>query len=155
MGHNIFLECDVANKEFREVMNSCYGNAFLQLLRMRNDFSQLSTSISELMTQLPEDEDATSACAQRYLDSFTMKEGDAVLHQTPYELEGEHKIEILGMFCDRNKGKYSVGNYNGYYVYWRLRPQNEEQLLVKHMVLHRFSLAKIPAGIMKVSAFNP
>ena len=67
MGHNIFKECDVANKEFREVMNSCYGNAFLQLLRMRNDFSQLSTSISELMTQLPEDEDATSACAQRYL----------------------------------------------------------------------------------------
>ena len=95
MGYNIFLECDVATKETREFMNSSYGNSFLQLFRMRNDFSQLSTSISELMTQLPEDEDATSACALRYLDSFTMKEGDAVLHQTPFELEGEHQIEIL------------------------------------------------------------
>ena len=135
-------------------MDKGYSHAFLEALQMRNDFTQLSTSITELMNLVPEDEDTTSASAQRYYDSFMLDEGKAVLHETPFELDGECKIEIVGLFCTGNNKK-NQGNYNGYYVYWRLRPQKDEKVLAKHMVLHRFALAKQPAGIMKVSAFNP
>ena len=51
-------------------------------------------------------------------------------------------------------GKLNVGNYNGYYVYWRMVPNDGEKLKAKHRIIHRFALSKQKAGITKVKAFN-
>ena len=90
------------------------------------------------------DED-TDACAMRYYESFQVKELDVELnlhHPSSLFLESEHvRIEIFGWLFEGRGGTQNCGDYNNQYLYWRLRPKNDEKLQAKHLVLHRFSLA--------------
>ena len=103
------------------------------------------------------DED-TEACAQRYFESFQLKEMDVELNihePSSLFLESEHvKIEILGQYFEGRGGTQNCGNYNNQYLYWRLRPKEGEKLLAKHMILHRFSLAKAKPGLGKICIFH-
>jgi hypothetical protein len=72
------------------------------------------------------DED-NEACAQRYFESFQVKEMDVELNihdPSSLFLESEHvKIEILGQYFEGRGGTQNCGNYNNQYLYWRLRPK--------------------------------
>ena len=103
------------------------------------------------------DEDS-EACAQRYFESFKVKEMDVELNivdPSSIFLESEDlRIEILGQYFAGRGGTQNCGNYNKQYLYWRLRPKEGEKLLAKHMILHRFSLAKAKDGLGKICVFH-
>jgi hypothetical protein len=104
------------------------------------------------------DEDS-EACAQRYFESFKVKEMDVELNivdPSSLFLESEDlRIEILGQYFAGRGGTQNCGNYNNQYLYWRLRPKEGEKLMAKHMILHCFSLAKAKTGLGKICVFHP
>ena len=128
---------------------------------VRNKFDQLIRTFTDLMSAPAVDLDEdTDACAQRYFESFQVKEMDVELNlhdpvTSSLFLESEHvRIEILGQYFEGRGGTQNCGNYNNQYLYWRLRPKEGEKLLVKHMLLHRFSLAKAKSGLGKICVFH-
>ena len=126
----------------------------------RNNFAGLVATIKDLMRTeaYNEDNDNTEKCAKRYYESFMVEEGEAELNPGPVMLDGDCRIEILGEYFEGRGGHQKIGDYNGHFLFWRLRPKDGEKLKAKHMLLHRFSLAKISAvapGLTKICRFNP
>ena len=63
----------------------------------------------------------------RYHESFLVPEVDEALNPTPVLLDSDgFKIEILGVYFEGRGGTQNVGDYNGHFLYWRLRPMDGE-----------------------------
>jgi hypothetical protein len=81
---------------------------------MSNDYFENSERISD-------------KCAMRYKESFFVKEVNAALYPTPVLLDSDgFKIEILGMYFEGRGGTQNVGDHNGHFIYWRMRPMDGE-----------------------------
>ena len=69
-------------------------------------------------------------------------------------LEGDIRLEILGINYVDKTGKQNLGNYNNYFLYWRVLPNKDYKLCPLHLKPHRFQLTKSGPGIKKMNSFN-
>ena len=77
--------------------------------------------------------------AGRYKEVFLgLKEQQ--LANVPGIIDGEYRIEFVGIHKKLYNDQH---NYNGYHLYWRLRPLDGEPLECKHLVLHHFLYATL------------
>ena len=83
-----------------------------------------------------------------------VKEAHVELPTTNLILEGDCRLEILGINYVDKAGKQNLGNYNNYFVHWRVLPNQGESLKPFHLNPHRFQLAKPGPGIKKMKSFN-
>ena len=107
-----------------------------------------------MMTQTDDDGDG---CPRRYRDSFTVAKvpsAETELYPGEFILEGDCRLEILGIHFDGKSGFQGVGNYHRLYLYWRILPQIDETLKAKHLIIHRYALAKSGPGMAKICLFN-
>jgi hypothetical protein len=116
------------NQELKSVLENQERRHLLHSLKERNDFEQLVYYLSELLTDVPEEDDCSDEGAERYKSYYMLDEGKVELNPTPLILDGDCRIEILGMNLVDKAGKQNVGNYNGYFVYWKVLPNDGEKL---------------------------
>ena len=71
---------------------------------------------------IPEEDDESDECTNKYKSYHLVQEAFAELPTLTTILEGDIRLEILGINYVEKTGKQNLGNYNNYFLYWRVLP---------------------------------